>query len=295
MHLAQIALLLVNNGRIVDPLASSRAKLLRAARHSNTVRVAMQHYVEQTLVEETIGPQVAWTQQWQTLTWDSVPEVPSQVAATFGDFLTNARAALDHAVYSLVVANGWPGSPNHTMFPMAQTEGEWRRETAERAKGEQLSHGWGLSAEALALVRCWQPLVTHPDKPSAAPLARLRLASNRDKHRMLFAAGVVPTMPVYLRFDPPGVVEVAESEPAPPGQRVRAHSSLGRVRLQLTGSGPADVTMSQAAGFDWGMFQDLDEDQPLFLSHQMREVLQAVEGFLDEANELPELARQRAR
>lgn len=269
-------------------LDSSRSKLVRAARHSNTVRAAMQQFIEHDLPTATVGPQVSWTQEWQTLRWDSVPTVPAWVAATFGDFLTNARAGLDHAIYAMVVANGWKGSPDHTMCPVTESESAWEEATAAPEPGKKPARGWGLATAALALVRSQQPFVTHPDDPAGAPLARLRRASNRDKHRVLFAAGIVPTMPAYLTFNPPGYIELVASEPAAPGTRIRSGSAFGRIRLRIAENHPDNMTVDQSAGFDWGMFRDEDTDEPLILSHHLREVLATIEQFLDAAEQLPD-------
>ena len=95
-----------------------------------------------------------------------------------GDVIHNARSALDHLAWALVVMDG--GKPTlRTQFPIAESE----------AKGRKAINGDGLHGvgkETREMVRALQPWHGGDEK-----LWRLHRLDIMDKHRLLLRSGVV--------------------------------------------------------------------------------------------------------
>lgn len=116
-----------------------------------------------------------------------VRQQPSPRWATIaGDFVQNARAALDHVVWALVLANGrQPGRKNQ--FPIFDHS---PRNTRQRERWDSALAG--VSDEARKRIAMAQPY-QRDDDPSNHLLYGLREMSNTDKHRtLLVTATAIP-------------------------------------------------------------------------------------------------------
>jgi hypothetical protein len=103
--------------------------------------------------------------------------VPDSWALITGDALTNANAALDHAVYRHVRRNAPKVKPHRIQFPVAESP-ETLKRTAE----------W-FAPDVTTLIEAAQPY--HWRDPAAHPFRMLRKLVNIDKHRELVVASYI--------------------------------------------------------------------------------------------------------
>lgn len=108
----------------------------------------------------------------------SAPTIPDSWALITGDVLTNANAALDHAIYQHVRAQNSSIPPHRIQFPIVDDHDEFAAKTSGR-----------FSAEVLPLIEDAQPF--HWKNPAAHPFRMLRKLVNIDKHRELVVASYV--------------------------------------------------------------------------------------------------------
>jgi len=117
------------------------------------------------------------------LKFRDVGAIPSEWSVVVGDFLHNARTALDHLVWQLVLANdATPGVSNQ--FPICLTPDEFAKSAKLRLRGMRNDDAQAIEdAQPYANeeFRDYSPLQLKIDHP----LAILRELSNTDKHRVL--------------------------------------------------------------------------------------------------------------
>ena len=120
---------------------------------------------------------------------------PESWALVAGDVIQNARAALDHAVWALVVKrkgeNFALANYRRIQFPIGDDPGWFP---------EQALLNLGLKEQVVAAIRDVQPF--NHIKPHVHALWFLRELSNVDKHRMLHLIVLIPEE-LRLRTDPP--------------------------------------------------------------------------------------------
>jgi hypothetical protein len=182
------------------------------------------------------------------------PPVPESWSLITGDFLTNARAALDHAVFRHVRQQA-PQVPEHRIqYPIFDTPEKFESDAADRFAGD-----------VLRVVEDSQPYLA--DDPNGHALRLLRDLVNIDKHRTLLVTNYSTD-----RFDvdyPAELVELVESRvfevPMVVGATVgRAHLRLRRdVDGEQLYQFPCNVSYGEtiiAPGFDKpvGLLQAVD-------------------------------------
>lgn len=109
-----------------------------------------------------------------------VRDLPIEWNLIIGDALTNARSALDHLAWHLVVAAGKSPTDEETrviQFPIYNTEGGYRANLARRLPGV-------IDAGQLAVVQRYQPWTVAPNA-SEHPFALLASFGNVDRHRYI--------------------------------------------------------------------------------------------------------------
>jgi hypothetical protein len=149
-----------------------------------------------------------------------------------GDFVHNARSALDHLAWQLVLDNGErPGI--HTKFPIEVTEAAWLNQVANRATQRGLPPLAGVSQEAFDLIRAAQPYQGRDeDRAHRTELARLNAMWNTDKHRTLhitrtYMPGVKPTVTVT----PFGVATILHEAFLPPGAPIDEKTVVALIQV----------------------------------------------------------------
>ena len=154
-------------------LAGARAKLRRADEH----RLAFDELFIQHMLSEPYSIELEFDPGtgWHIFRWRVAEEPPLEdLALIFGDILGNLRAALDYAVWQLVLAGGErPG--RKTSFPVVRRARDWPVQGSAALKG--------VPDEYAALIEEIQPF--HSDRPDDHPLMLLEELNNVNKHRFL--------------------------------------------------------------------------------------------------------------
>jgi len=115
-----------------------------------------------------------------------------------GDFAQNARAALDHLVWQLVLLSGnTPGLEN--AFPIATTCTAYRGSPEGRRMSLRERGLKGVDDNYRPAIDAVQPYLLAED-PASHPLAGLQWLSNIDKHRVIHAAAVAARRPDVTTF-----------------------------------------------------------------------------------------------
>lgn len=181
-------------------LDSARAKLERARVHRSQLLEAgidwLQRHGHQPLpMKRRIEP---WQDGGEVVIYsvgESPLVVPTEVALILGDALSNYRVALDHAAWSLVIANGEPPRPDGVYFPIY----------AERVKFERAFAGKmpGVSDVTRQIVDRYQPF-RNGEKFGDHPLYLLNEWNRFDKHRTL---PVVAVLAASMSVELPGEYE----------------------------------------------------------------------------------------
>jgi hypothetical protein len=172
-----------------------------------------------------------------------------------GDFVHNARSALDHLVWQLVLNNNRrPSISNY--FPVCLSRAKWDAGVAKRSSKRSKSPLAGVHPKHVEMIRKTQPFVVSTrGRPECTRLALLNAMWNLDKHRFLHA-GVLLADPnggnAYVQFD--GTVcfsdfriHVAPRQPLAHGDlfatfRLQEHP-LG-TNLQVTPTTPLEVNFN---------------------------------------------------
>lgn len=219
-----------------EPLVGVRLKTDRARHHLDAIDATLNNFIKVHLQNVSLFGQVDPTKSgWQVIRWENVPHLDQGVCAVVGDFAHNARSALDHMAWSLVLANGAkPGK--HTHWPVAETEGKWRDDVLERnieRRGSPATEG--LSDDAFKLVENFQPYRRAKRRREIAPdpLVLLRHLSNEDKHRTLHVGHFFVTEgPNGTYIDPPGYLAIAGLQKPERPLPVQKGTDFLRVKLR---------------------------------------------------------------
>jgi hypothetical protein len=151
-----------------------------------------------------------------------------------GDIAHNARSALDHLVWQLVLSNGQtPGK--HNSFPIFVRPERWDSEITNRPKKRGPGPLEGVSVKSCALIKDLQPYKGR-DKSAARliPLARVAYLNNTDKHRSLVPAALYMGSggldKVRMKFLTPGVQILGGFLPLP-GTPIERNTQIGWLQL----------------------------------------------------------------
>jgi hypothetical protein len=173
-----------------DPLFGVRLKLERAVAHL----AALDAEVSAWLAREPYtlyGEFEPWLKFGKGpnfglyhLRFRDVGAIPPEWSVVVGDFLHNARTALDHLVWQLVLANGATPDTNN-QFPISLTPDDF-------AKGLERDRLRGVRENDVQVIEDAQPYADEEFRDYSTvqlkveqPLAILRELSNTDKHRVL--------------------------------------------------------------------------------------------------------------
>ncbi len=123
------------------------AKLNRAADLYESIHEHSGAFIKNEIGYITV-PQRIGTDEWDVLMWaDDFPDDP-QIGVLVGELVHDVRSALDHLIYTLVLANEHdPGE--HTQYPIYDSETLWIRDIEKRDPERKPSPVLGLSAVQL--------------------------------------------------------------------------------------------------------------------------------------------------
>jgi hypothetical protein len=124
-----------------------------------------------------------------------VVPLPAEWSVVVGDVVHNARGALDHLTWQLVLANG--NEPTaRTQFPICLTPKTFDDEAKTRLLGVSADDRTKItSAQPFADedVQGWTPTQIKFEQP----LAILKELSNQDKHRVIIATAAIPRSVIW--------------------------------------------------------------------------------------------------
>lgn len=158
-----------------------RAKIARSRHHLDALSSSIDAWfaAEAALGElEHVHNPDGLTHEWWPV---GALEIPIDWAVICGDAIHNGRAALDHLVWQLVIANGMTPDDRNA-FPVA-----WHRPTARKP----MRGVHGLARRVVDDIDRMQPYHVGPYPSAAAPLGQLADLSNVDKHRTLLTSVAV--------------------------------------------------------------------------------------------------------
>jgi hypothetical protein len=172
------------------PLHGFRLKLNRARAHAEAldseVRAWFDRHPYEVFGEYEPGPPEQYAFKVRFL-----EAIPPELGIILGDFAHNARSALDHLAYQVVMA-GNGGMDERTQFPIVVSPFNWGRQARRGLRGASDRH--------VAIIESLQPY-HRPDLYGwhsvygaiEDPLAVLARLSNVDKHRVLNATPAIIT------------------------------------------------------------------------------------------------------
>lgn len=200
---------------------------------------------------------------------------PAELGLILGDFLTNARAALDHVAWELVRtgSNPSPDRAHLVQFPICVTSDsdfDGRRST-------QLP---GVGDEVVAIIRRYQPYI-RGQFTDTHPLAILNRLVRQDKHHefhlalmqavRLHAEVVAAQNFTPTRVEPGGVLMGDVTVFAANAEVVRVYGTAGPDEL-----GPSDVTLRLKSEFSMAL------EDGLWINPALRDIHAMVVTLLSE-------------
>lgn len=149
-----------------------------------------------------------------------------------GDAIQNIRAALDHLVWQLVIANGKKPNTGNA-FPIWLT-----RPSTAKQRGRWQTQLRGVHSDYRARIKALQPH-NRPQEAPELPLAVLAALSNTDKHRIVLPAvlAVDEKLGETLRVTPHDlkIIGLARTTYAKP---LKDGTEIMSIPVEITGSDP---------------------------------------------------------
>ena len=273
---------------IVDRLVGIDLKLRWAEHHLDLVDSAARQFVEHDLHVAPSHGKFDFNEEWQEILWDGLQATPPWLSLMLGDFAHNARSALDHLIWELVPA---AERGNHTHFPILETEKKWDWEVEHRRPDDGKPPTYGLSPEAFALVKTFQPFqpLGRKGKAIAQPLMRLARLSNTDKHRVLHGVvAYIARKPHDLQLVPRGFVAIEKVRFAPPGQILENGAKLADIKVRLIKRPPEGVKVHVQFKAPVHVAFGIDDETIAQLAH-LKPILSRCREILAAARALPEV------
>lgn len=272
------------------PLPDSYVDVAKLARSISLVGVKEKLHRAQVLREQVLdvvkqydeamklNVEVTVTEQhWHVFRLKRSVPLPDGLAVIFGDYLNNARSALDYLAFQLVLVSGSTPS-ERTSFPIAKTEQRWKSMAGDSLKGVD-------RAFLPALIRS-QPY--RAVNPETHPLVRLNELNNENKHRLLPTTQVAYRELYYLldlgqahQFQYTSEIRPSPKAPMEAGDIVTAMRFTPTLPAGTKGIiGPGTLP---TLGFDTPTMGRLGiKELPDFVS-QVQRIVESVESLFDEA------------
>jgi hypothetical protein len=209
-------------------LDGCRAKLDWAEKHLDALSAEMKTWFEGD--SYTLRTEFDEPDESSVVFFEPIKEIPIHWGLALGDVVHNARSALDHLVYQLVLlANSVPHDAHQ--FPVLDQPEDWKRRVQKPPKGRRGLLDF-IDPTHVATIQGLQPYVPATGLPR---LKVLREFSNTDKHRVIHAARGVftedPGITSQLRI-PMTITDVRTFTPGTPIEggaeiaRFRSHTEL---------------------------------------------------------------------
>lgn len=235
------------------PIPQCWAKLHRASIHFNDAVTAIKEH------DHVANPIFAFPMQIDAekskleMVVRKVREPPLEWSLQIGDFVQNARAALDYLIWQFIIHNG--AKPTHSAkFPIFDEKPADSPENRETKRWRSSIRG--LSDDALLIVEQAQPY--HFLSGNHA-LAALRTLSNIDKHRFILpGAGAIAGDSDRIVLDINDRVDIGDVQPAQikTGYRMADGDVILEADIDVIGPKP-DLTVNGSIALDWAFGDEL--------------------------------------
>jgi hypothetical protein len=230
-------------------LAGIQLKLDRAQVHLDCLAPAVGWFYKDKLNRPGIRIDFDRTKEWQELIWDRIKPMPADWGLMLGDFAHNARGALDHLVYEMVVASKIAKPGTHTQFPITKDEDDWNTRVVNPGH-DRLPPTHGLRDDAFEMVKAFQPWhltkfkMPTPDAKTGRDLRLLNTVWNTDKHRSVYATYPYSfERPRNLKVlsTPSGYVRIGRIRYVPPtGEFIKNGTKLALVETSIVREPPEE-------------------------------------------------------
>jgi hypothetical protein len=196
----------MSSASIIDP----RRKLDWANRHLEAVRSQSASFFD--TYPDPFEVHFDSAESCYVFVFKEQKRLPSHWGLIVGDVVSNARSALDHLIWQLVLANDTkPGT--HNSFPVCYTERAWIRSVERRSEGRGPGPLDGVTEAVRTIVKGLQPY--HVGDRNAAEtkhwLGGLHRLWNIDKHQIIHQThALLPGIEPKITMNPEGVTRLAE-------------------------------------------------------------------------------------
>jgi hypothetical protein len=229
-----------------NPEPGYRLKLRRAKEHLDAIDMETRGFTEHNL-GGAVSFEAEPKDKWTIFRRGYVEPPDPRWGTLLGDFIHNARSALDNLVCAMILRQDPDASLEHAAFPAYEGRKQWNAGIINRDRStDGPAPTDGVAAEVLAAIEESQPYhIKGTATRKRAPLLRLQTASNLDKHRTLHAASVEiaarDIFPGELQVIPPGIFKLRKAKVAAPGTPVKTGAEIGRAKIRVTQPLPPDM------------------------------------------------------
>jgi hypothetical protein len=212
-------------------LSSYELKIRRAKEHLDFIAREGIRYIERNS-DRTIPFEPQPSNQWTIVQWGNIEPLSPMWGTYMGDVVHNLRSALDNLVCTLILLNNPDHSIEHAQFPIHDGEKQWINEIEQRNHARGLAPTDGLAIPFLTAIKGLQPYHLRGAAKKNAPLRKLHLASNADKHRTVHTSSPrIGAKKAQIWIEPKGYFKIARSKAAPRGTTIEEGAEIGRMKL----------------------------------------------------------------
>jgi hypothetical protein len=214
---------------VPSPLKGAMAKLQRAQTHLDALDGYVRAYADSYPCAARVE---AGPDGWQRVVVKVEGEPDASWSITYGEAAAAVRSALDYVVNELAILNGHPR--RESKFPVFEVAADF-----DSQAGRFLV---GLHPQHVEAIRNIQPF--NEDKPADHPLRQMAWISNRDKHRDLQPAWVIPRASINdldLSIDATDVQITSHRGPVSDGTAVFAIKTTPAAPVLIRGRMTLDV------------------------------------------------------
>jgi hypothetical protein len=249
-------------------IPSARKKLTRARTHLGTLRRAVRSFQQRSSYEFAVGSpgNVRWQPDIPVMvTVTQAPPIPDTWALITGDILTNARAALDHAVFPHIRARKPNLDRKLIQYPIEDRKDQWENKNR-----------W-FTKSVLNVVGESQPY--RSADPTGHPLRLLRELVNMDKHRDLIIAEYAMAAFVVAPHDLYEVVSTTVHK----GIAMKPGAVVAEAQLRLVRNVQGEQLMQMASEVEYGAYIEIPaRADPMSLISAMDQIVRPIGKLLDE-------------
>lgn len=259
------------------PTSISLAGVKEKLAHALVLRQRVRELVREYDAAMTNNLEISINAQgWHVFRLRRTVAIPDGISVHFGDYLNNARSALDYLAFQLVLVSG--NTPTErTSFPIARTEQQWKSMVGDVLRA--------MDPAFVPVLEKFQPF--RAVNPETHPLVLLNSLNNENKHRLLPVARVA-YRELYYHIDLGQAHQFQYTMDARPSPKMPVNAGDVVTALKFTPPLPAGSQCTvgpgtlPTLGFDTPTTERLGiKELPDFVG-VVRRIGQAVEGPFDD-------------